>query len=117
MSCPEHPTLFAKYRSALVGAYDDIVLPAVSDRVDWEAELAVVIGAPGRHVTAAEAPAGIAGYSVLNDVSVRDFQNRTLQWLQGKTFESSTPVGPLAGDLRRGAGALTGDRAARSAAS
>ena len=91
---PEHPTLFAKYRAALIGAHDDIVLPAVSDRVDWEAELAVVIGAPARHVTVEEAPACIAGYSVLNDVSVRDYQNRTLQWLQGKTFEASTPVGP-----------------------
>ena len=91
---PEHPTLFAKYRRALIGAHDEIVLPAVSDKVDWEAELAVVIGAEARHVTADEAPAHIAGYSVLNDVSVRDYQNRTLQWLQGKTFESSTPLGP-----------------------
>jgi len=91
---PEHPTLFAKYRRALIGAHDEIVLPAVSDKVDWEAELAVVIGAEARHVTADEAPAHIAGYSVLNDVSVRDFQNRTLQWLQGKTFEATTPIGP-----------------------
>jgi acylpyruvate hydrolase len=91
---PQHPTLFAKYRSSLIGAHDEIVLPAVSDRVDWEAELAVVIGAPARHVPADAAAAAIAGYSVLNDVSVRDYQNRTLQWLQGKTFEASTPVGP-----------------------
>ncbi len=91
---PEHPTLFAKYPSSLVGAHDDIVLPRASRRVDWEAELAVVIGAPARHVSEAEAPAAIAGCSVLNDVSVRDYQNRTLQWLQGKTFESSTPLGP-----------------------
>jgi len=91
---PEHPTLFAKYSSALIGAHDDIVLPRVSSQVDWEAELAVIIGAPARHVTPEEAPAKIAGYSVLNDVSVRDYQNRTLQWLQGKTFESSTPLGP-----------------------
>jgi acylpyruvate hydrolase len=91
---PEHPTLFAKYASALIGAFDDIVLPVVSDQVDWEAELAVVIGAPARHVTAHEALTCIAGYSVLNDVSVRDYQSRTLQWLQGKSFESSTPVGP-----------------------
>jgi acylpyruvate hydrolase len=91
---PEHPTLFAKYRRALIGAHDDIVLPAVSDRVDWEAELAVVVGAEARHVTVEAAPGHIAGYTVLNDVSVRDFQNRTLQWLQGKTFEGSTPVGP-----------------------
>jgi acylpyruvate hydrolase len=91
---PEHPTLFAKYASALIGAFDDIVLPVVSDQVDWEAELAVVIGAPARHVSEQDAPACIAGYSVLNDVSVRDFQYRTLQWLQGKSFESSTPLGP-----------------------
>jgi len=91
---PDYPTLFAKYASSLVGATDDIVLPRVSDRVDWEVELAVIIGAPARHVAEADAPSAIAGYSVLNDVSVRDFQNRTLQWLQGKTFESSTPLGP-----------------------
>src|SRR6185503_10819945 len=79
---------------ALIGAHDDIVLPTVSSSVDWEAELAVVIGAPVRHASAAEADAAIAGYSVLNDVSVRDFQRRTSQFLQGKTFEASTPVGP-----------------------
>lgn len=91
---PEHPTLFSKYSSSLVGAHDDIVLPRVSSQVDWEAELAVVIGAAARHVSPSEATAAIAGWSVLNDVSVRDYQNRTLQWLQGKTFESSTPLGP-----------------------
>jgi acylpyruvate hydrolase len=91
---PDHPTLFAKYRQALIGAHDDIVLPAASDQVDWEAELAVVVGAPARHVPVAEAAAHIAGYSVLNDVSVRDFQYRTQQWLQGKSFEATTPVGP-----------------------
>ena len=91
---PEFPTLFAKYPPTLVGAHDEVLLPAVSEAVDWEAELAVVIGTPTRHVSAAEAPAAIAGYTVLNDVSVRDYQNRTLQWLQGKMFERSTPVGP-----------------------
>ncbi|HEX2381341.1 MAG TPA: fumarylacetoacetate hydrolase family protein [Acidimicrobiales bacterium] len=91
---PEHPTLFAKFTSSLIGANDEIVLPAVSATVDWEAELAVVIGGRARHVSEREAVGAIAGYSVLNDVSVRDFQYRTLQWLQGKTFEHSTPVGP-----------------------
>jgi len=91
---PEHPTLFAKYRAALIGANDDIVLPAVSSSVDWEAELAVVIGTTIRHASPADAEAAIAGYSVLNDVSVRDFQRRTSQFLQGKTFEASTPLGP-----------------------
>lgn len=91
---PQFPTLFAKYSEALVGAFDDIVLPAASAAVDWEAELAAVIGAPVRHASEAEAEAAIAGYTVLNDVTARDWQNRTLQWLQGKTFEATTPIGP-----------------------
>ena len=91
---PEYPTLFAKYSAALVGAHDDIILPNVSQMVDWEAELAVVVGSPVRHATPDEAAAAIAGYSVLNDVTARDWQNRTLQWLQGKTFEATTPLGP-----------------------
>jgi acylpyruvate hydrolase len=91
---PEFPTLFAKFPPTLVGAHDDVLLPAVSEAVDWEAELGIVIGTPTRHVSAAQAPAAIAGYTVLNDVSVRDYQNRTLQWLQGKMFEATTPIGP-----------------------
>jgi acylpyruvate hydrolase len=91
---PEFPTLFAKFTPALVGAYDDIVLPAVSDAMDWEAELAVVIGQTVRHASAEAARAAIAGYAVLNDVTARDWQNRTPQWLQGKTFEATTPFGP-----------------------
>jgi acylpyruvate hydrolase len=91
---PEHPTLFAKYGRALIGAYDEIVLPAVSEAVDWEAELGVVIGAPVRNATSEQARSAIAGYTVVNDITGRDWQYRTLQWLQGKTFEASTPVGP-----------------------
>ncbi len=91
---PPYPTLFAKYRSALIGAFDELVLPAVSENVDWEAELAVVVGAPVRNATAEEAAAAIAGYSVINDVTLRDWQNRTMQWLQGKTFEATSPLGP-----------------------
>lgn len=91
---PEYPTLFAKYAEALIGPYDDIVLPKVSDAIDWEAELAVIIGEPVRHADLATAEQAIAGYSVLNDVTARDYQNRTKQWLQGKTFEATTPLGP-----------------------
>ncbi len=91
---PEYPTVFAKYAPALVGAHDDVVLPSASDNVDWEAELTVVIGSPVRHATPETAKAAIAGYTVMNDVSARDWQNRTKQFLQGKTFEHSTPLGP-----------------------
>jgi len=92
---PEHPTLFAKFAEALVGPTDPIALDPASSAVDWEAELAVVIGAPARRASAAEAEAAIAGFAVLNDVTMRDWQYRTLQWLQGKTFEASTPFGPV----------------------
>jgi acylpyruvate hydrolase len=91
---PDVPTLFAKYSRALIGANDPITLPAGSEQVDWEAELGVVVGAEVRHATPEQAEAAIAGYTVVNDITARDFQNRTLQWLQGKTFEASTPVGP-----------------------
>jgi acylpyruvate hydrolase len=91
---PRHPTLFAKFPEALIGPYDDLVLPAESDAVDWEAELAVVIGERVRHADEDGARAAIAGYAVLNDVSMRDWQFRTSEWLQGKTFEATTPFGP-----------------------
>ncbi len=91
---PTHPTLFAKFREALIGAHDDIALPADSQQVDWEAELALVIGTTIRRATADEAAAAIAGFTVANDVSMRDWQHRSLEWLQGKTWEHATPVGP-----------------------
>jgi acylpyruvate hydrolase len=91
---PGYPTLFAKYARALTGAYDPITLPAGSAQVDWEAELGVVVGAEVRHASREQAQAAIAGYTVVNDVTARDFQYRTPQWLQGKTFEASTPAGP-----------------------
>jgi len=91
---PTHPTLFAKYAEALIGARDDITLPLASTAMDWEAELAVVVGDRVRNVDADGALAGIAGYTIINDVSARDWQYRTMQWLQGKTFESTCPLGP-----------------------
>ncbi|GAA4542787.1 fumarylacetoacetate hydrolase family protein [Pseudonocardia xishanensis] len=92
---PEYPTVFAKFAPALVGAHDEIELPVVSEQVDYEAELTVVIGSSVRNADDAAAEAAIAGYTVLNDVSVRDYQYRTSQFLQGKTFEHSTPLGPV----------------------
>lgn len=91
---PDYPTLFAKYARSLCGAYDDIELPPESTKVDWEAELTVVIGAGARRVTGGAAAAAIAGYTVANDVSMRDFQRRTNQFLAGKMWERATPVGP-----------------------
>ncbi|MFG2056806.1 fumarylacetoacetate hydrolase family protein [Micromonospora sp. NPDC048930] len=91
---PEHLTIFAKYSRSLIGAYDDLVLPPQSHAVDWEVELGVVIGSPVRHASAEEGLAAVAGYTVVNDVTMRDWQLRTSQFLQGKTFEGSTPVGP-----------------------
>jgi acylpyruvate hydrolase len=91
---PSYPTLFAKFTDALTGPYDEIVLPTAAERVDWEAELLVVIGRAVRNATDDEAAAAIAGFSIGNDVSMRDWQRRTPQWLQGKTWESCSPVGP-----------------------
>ena len=91
---PEYPTLFAKFAETLMGPYDDLALPAVSNRVDWEAELGLIIGSPVYRASAAEAAHAIAGYTICNDVSMRDFQRRTLQWLAGKMFQRSTPAGP-----------------------
>jgi acylpyruvate hydrolase len=91
---PEYPTLFSKFARALIGPRDGIVLPQASEMVDWEVELALLVGSAVRHADEEEAGQAIAGYTVSNDVSVRDWQRRTPQWLAGKTFESTTPLGP-----------------------
>jgi acylpyruvate hydrolase len=91
---PEYPTLFTKFPETLIGAHDDIVIPPESDSVDWEAELALVIGTRVRRASTTEAADAIAGFTVANDISMRDWQYRTLQWVQGKAWERSTPVGP-----------------------
>ena len=91
---PDHPVLFAKFAHSLLGAGHDIVLPPQSQSVDWECELAVIIGSTVRHATGQQAADAIAGYSLCNDISMRDWQFRTGQWLQGKMWEASTPLGP-----------------------
>ncbi|WP_426247410.1 fumarylacetoacetate hydrolase family protein [Nocardioides sp. LHG3406-4] len=91
---PEYPVLFTKFASALIGAYDPIVVPAASAQVDYEAELAVVIGREGRRIAPERAHEHVLGYSVANDVTMRDYQYKTHQWLQGKAWEGSTPLGP-----------------------
>jgi acylpyruvate hydrolase len=93
---PEYPTLFTKYSRTLIGAFDPIQMPGddESTEIDWEAELGVVIGTEVRRATPEQAAAAIAGYTVVNDVSVRDYQYRSTQFLQGKVWEGTTPVGP-----------------------
>ena len=106
---PAYPTIFAKYTNALIGPRDEITMPAVSERMDWEVELGVVIGSAARNVSAEAALEHVAGYTVVNDISARDWQNRTTQFLQGKTFERTTPVGPFlvtADELPAGAAGL-----------
>lgn len=92
---PTHPTLFVKYPEALTGPYDDVLVPDYANgELDWEGELAVVIGKRARRVKAADANEYIAGYAVMNDYTMRDYQYRTLQWHQGKSFEKSAGFGP-----------------------
>lgn len=91
---PEFPTLFTKFADSLIGDGDEIVIRG-SENVDWEAELTVVVGRKLTQATAEEARGAIAGYTVANDISMRDWQRRTLQWFQGKAWDASTPVGPV----------------------
>lgn len=91
---PDYPTLFSKFADTLVGANDDIVRPSETTEFDWECELAVIVGAPVRRAQGADAEAAIAGFAVLNDVTCRDWQFRTREWLQGKNWEATTPLGP-----------------------
>ena len=107
---PAYPTIFAKFAPALVGAYDDIVLPSVSDAVDYEAELAVVIGRPVRHASPEQALAAVAGYTVLNDVSVRDWQFRTSAVPAGQDVRAHHPARAVPGHPGRAARGRLGDQ-------
>ena len=91
---PDHPILFAKMPSAISGPGDTIPLHTISSFVDYEAELAVVIGRRVRGITKAQVPASVAGYMVLNDVSARDLQGRDEQWVRGKSLDGYAPTGP-----------------------
>lgn len=91
---PDHPTLFSKFADTLIGAGDEIMRPPETDELDWEVELAVVVGRQVRRASVQEAEQAIAGFTVLNDITCRDWQFRTREWLQGKNWEHTTPVGP-----------------------
>ncbi|AOA05049.1 5-oxopent-3-ene-1,2,5-tricarboxylate decarboxylase [Pseudomonas fragi] len=91
---PKHPTLFTRFASAQVGHEQPLILPDASTAFDFEGELAVVIGKPGRHIAKDNALDHVAGYSLFNDGSIRDWQRHTLQFTAGKNFVGSGSFGP-----------------------
>ncbi len=91
---PDYPTIFPKYSNCVIGPMEPIRIPKVSQAIDYEVELAVVIGKKTKHVTESQAMDCIAGFTALNDVSARDYQSRTTQWTSGKVFDTFAPMGP-----------------------
>lgn len=91
---PTIPVIFSKLQNTVAGPEDTVPFPRVSEQLDYEAELAVVIGKRGRYIDEADAMDYVAGYTALNDITVRDWQHRTPQWLQGKSFDKTAPMGP-----------------------
>jgi 2-keto-4-pentenoate hydratase/2-oxohepta-3-ene-1,7-dioic acid hydratase in catechol pathway len=91
---PKEPVLFCRYATSLVGHNQPILRPRVSDQLDFEAELVAVIGKPGRHISRDSALEHVAGYSIFNDASIRDYQHRGPQWTMGKNFDATGAFGP-----------------------
>jgi acylpyruvate hydrolase len=91
---PEVPTLFAKYNNSVVGPGATILIPRTTEQIDYEAEFAFVIGRHGHHIPRVRALDYVAGYTIINDVSARDYQFATSQWMVGKTFDTHCPMGP-----------------------
>ncbi len=91
---PKVPTIFNKFATSVIGPGDNVVLPKVSKAPDFEAELAFVIGEGGRHIAAEDWSKHVFGYTIVNDVTARDYQRATTQWLMGKTFDTFAPIGP-----------------------
>jgi len=91
---PDVPTVFNKFATAVIAPGANIVLPRVSKSPDYEAEFAFVIGPGGRHIAAGDWQKHVFGYTIVNDVSARDYQRATTQWLMGKTFDTFAPMGP-----------------------
>ena len=94
LGIPEFPVLFARFPSSLIGHNAPIILPKVSEQLDWEAELVAVLGQGGKNIGEADALGHVAAYSVFNDASIRDYQMRTPQWTAGKNFDDSGAFGP-----------------------
>lgn len=91
---PQYPIYFTKPPTAVIGPYDDIVYPRATERLDYEVELALVIGKEGKYIREDEAYDHIAGYTIFNDVSARDLQSRHGQWFKGKSCDTFAPMGP-----------------------
>ena len=91
---PEFPTVFAKYANTVIGPGEAIIIPRLTDNVDYEAEFGFVIGKRAKHVSEADALSYVAGYLPLNDISARDYQARVSQWTLGKSFDAFLPMGP-----------------------
>lgn len=94
LGIPEFPVLFARFPSSLMGHNAPIILPRVSSQLDWEAELAVVLAKGGKNIAEADALDHVAGYSVFNDASIRDYQMKSPQWTAGKNFDDTGAFGP-----------------------
>jgi len=94
LGIPEFPVLFARFPSSLTGHGAPVILPKVSSQLDWEAELVVVLSKGGKNIGEADALNHVAGYSVFNDASIRDYQLRTPQWTAGKNFDDTGAFGP-----------------------
>jgi 2-keto-4-pentenoate hydratase/2-oxohepta-3-ene-1,7-dioic acid hydratase in catechol pathway len=93
---PEVPVFFTKAPTTLNGPFDDVPRHrGLTEQLDWEAELGVVIGRPGRNIAAANALAHVFGYTVINDITARDLQRSHTQWFKGKTLDGSCPMGPV----------------------
>ena len=96
MEVPTEPVLFFKASSAIVGPYDDIILPKKSEKSDWEVELAIIIGDKASYVKESEAMDHVAGYVIHNDISEREYQlERSGQWVKGKSCDTFAPIGPF----------------------
>jgi acylpyruvate hydrolase len=94
MAIPEYPVLFHKVVSSLTGHGQPIIIPRISNQIDYEGELAIIIGKQGKYIAENEAFSYIAGYTIANDVSARDLQFRTPQWTAGKILDTFAPLGP-----------------------
>jgi len=94
MAVPDYPVLFHKVAGSLIGHNQPIVVPRISNKIDYEGELAVIVGKRGKYIAEQDALAYVAGYCVANDVSARDLQFRTSQWTSGKMLDTFGPLGP-----------------------